>query len=155
MRDLPLTRLAHRLAQGGPVADIFITDVNGRPLKGVSVRVNLASESKGGPTNSDGLFRALFQTQPRSGQLAQIIAQEGEYAIQQTVDAADFRYPIYMKIPICFPGPFLTTPEMLTGGVGIALAAAGFYTKKQPLLLAGEILTGAAAFAAIFRHSCP
>lgn len=155
VRELPLTRLAHRLAQGGPSVQVVVTDSRGHPVKGARVQVRSSAETRDGDTDSQGTFTAFFGADLRSGQLIQIVAEQDGYVVQRTLPVSDLRYPVFLQIPVCIAGPFLTTPELIGAGAGVLLATAGFLWKKQPLVLAGEILAGASAFSAIFRHSCP
>jgi len=130
--------------QGG---QIVVIDANDRPVSGASVTI---TNGPFGETDRAGIFR--MSSVP--GGLVSITVQKGEYAVQVTKDASELASGAYIKIPVCLGQPIVTPVEIGALAVGIGCAIGGVYWKSKPAEVVGEVLIGAAAFTAIYRHSC-
>lgn len=127
---------------------IIVVDANDRPVSGAIVSINNLTRQY--ETSGFGIVNLT----EIPSDLVQIKVQKDEYSVQVTKNASDLAAGAYIKIPVCLSQPFVTTVEIGAFVVGIGFAAAGMYWKNQPAQVVGEVLVGAAAFTAIYRHSC-
>jgi hypothetical protein len=131
-------------------------DVDGRPVKGAHVSVRLpGAVSEVGETAADGTFVGRFAGGHPGSERVEVEVEKYGYGIVRsaTVDEG-IRGTIFVQLPVCLPQPILTGVELGSLAAGLALAAAGLYWKVKPAELLGEVLIGASAFTAIYRHSC-
>lgn len=135
---------------------IAVVDVDGRPVKGARVSVRLpGSVPEVGETAGDGTFVVRFAGgHPGSDRVEVEVEKDGYVVVRSTTMDEGIRGTIFVQLPVCLPQPILTGVELGSLAAGLALAAAGLYWKLKPAELIGEVLIGAAAFTAIYRHSC-
>lgn len=136
------------LGQAAPLFRVVVTDDHGRPVRGVRVEVTPSgtSDSGGQTTGSDGV--ASFA--PTASEVT-VTLRVGDLVTRRRARTDE---TLFVQLPICAPEPLLTKTEiaaLLAGGV---IAGAGFHWKLEPLQILGEVVFGAAAFTAIYRHSC-
>jgi hypothetical protein len=140
----PVPRPPRALAQAAPSWSVVITDPNGLPFPGAEVSIE-----GGVPVRTDSRGVAVFPN-PGSGSRTVRIRVEGFDLVREGRGYET----LFVQVPICAPQVFLTPPEILAVAVGAAMVGAGLYWKLNPVQIVGEILFGAAAFTAVYRHSC-
>jgi hypothetical protein len=136
------------LAQGRiETGKIIVIDVNGRRSR-MPMCQFCRPGGRGRRTVTD-LFSAAARVIRRS-------TSRPERRIRRArVNAGDRRRDRgYIKIPVCLSQPILTTVEIGALAAGVGLAAVGMAWKQKHAEVVGEVLVGAAAFTAIYRHSC-
>jgi hypothetical protein len=124
---------------------VVVTDPRGAPFKGAQVTL----QGSAMPVSTDANGVASFPSAP-SGQVTAQVSVMG-FKLQGTGPSDQ---TLFITVPVCADGPLLTNTELLALVLGGAIAAAGFYWKKAPAILAGEILGGSAIFSCVYRASC-
>jgi hypothetical protein len=140
------------LAQGrvdAATGRVIVVDANDRPVPNASVSVNGLE----GRTDSYGIFNFPLPIVTPGGSLT-ILVQDDRYSVKTTRPATEVEVGAYVKIPVCLAQPILTTVELGALAAGIGLATVGMVWKQKHAEIVGEVLVGAAAFTAIYRHSC-
>jgi hypothetical protein len=131
-----------KLAQGARGFRVVVTDIRGTPFRNAQVtagNTTLLTDSSG---------HAVFEGASGSFEVTVDI---GDMVIRRKADASE---TLFVHVPVCSPEPFLTNTEIVALLGAAALAGAGFYWKKDVLSVTGQVFFGAAAFTAIYRHSC-
>lgn len=140
----PAPRPPLALAQAAPSWSVVVTDPNGLPFPNAEVSIDGGATAR---TDSHGI--AAFPN-PGSGSRTVRIRVEGFDLVRQGRGDET----LFVQVPVCAPQEILTSPEILACALGAALVGAGLYWKVSPLQIVGEVLFGAAAFTAVYRHSC-
>jgi hypothetical protein len=143
------------LGQPPSTITVAVADPVGRPFHEALVTLLDAQGGAIAAELTDSSGRATLA--PTAGMPASVRVEADGTVIEETVlrDAARRGLTIFVRVPVCASQAFLTPVEIGAGMAGVALAGAGFLWKIEPLQVAGELFLGAAAFTAIFRHSCP
>lgn len=140
---------APRLGQAQAPFRVVVTDVRGHVLKGATVQLLVAGGPAAGILTTDAQGQVVFPSVLNGRPVVRVtygqIVINAEGPSDQT---------LVVKLGICAPEPFLTSPEILGSVGGIAIAGAGFYWDISLLRVVGEVLLGAVVFTAIYRHSC-
>ena len=147
MKTLQVRRFS--LAQAvvnAPMGHIIVVDAQDRPVSDAEVSAN----GLDGRTNGRGIYEFPL---PATTSVT-ITVRVGDYAVRTVRPAAEVETGAYVKIPVCLAQPIVTSIEIGALAVGIGCALAGVYWKAKPAEVIGEVLIGAAAFTAIYRHSC-
>lgn len=141
-------RFAVSMGQAPAIFRVVVTDDYGRAISGVRVEVSPsgAPDAGGQVTDADGI--ASFST---TAPEATVTLRIGELVTRRRARTDE---TLFVQLPICAPEPFLTKTEIAALIFGTAVAGAGFHWKIEPLQIVGEVVFGAAAFTAIYRHSC-
>lgn len=135
---------------------IAVVDVDGRPVKGARVLARLpGTVPEVGETAGDGTFVGRFAGGHPGSERVEVEVEKYGYGVirSATVDEG-IRGTIFIQLPVCLPQPILTGVEWGSLAAGVAMTAAGLHWRFKPAELLGEILIGATAFTAIYRHSC-
>jgi hypothetical protein len=127
---------------------VSVSDARGNPFPGVRIEISAAGGGKiSGTTDASGI--AAFPSLP-----------PGDFEAVFYYDGMSLRRKgrsdetLFVEIPVCAPAPLLTKTEIASLAAGSLLAGAGFLWKLEVLTVVGEVVFGAAAFTAIYRHSC-
>jgi hypothetical protein len=134
---------------------VAVRDVNGRPVPGAEVRAG-AGGGASRTVFTDSRGDAVVALPPGGWPVDFTVVYDAKYVTNVAVgaEAAARGDTVFVRIPICVAEPLLTVPELLALGGAAALTGAGFMLKSDILKVTGEVLFGAAAFTAIYRHSC-
>lgn len=132
------------LGQAAIPFKVVLVDTHGTAIEGAHVRLEDGQE-----TTTDDAGVATFERAPR-GQVNVEITVDGLKILKR----GDTSESLLVGLPICTKPKFLTNTEIIALGAGAALAGAGIYWKADALQVVGEVLFGAGAFTAIYRHSC-
>jgi hypothetical protein len=129
---------------------VSVRDVNGRPMAGAVIESysdGRLLDAKDADGNGDAVLAVEIPSSLR--------IQYGKHVLWQQIPARkDPEETVFVQFPVCVPGPILTMAEIIGLLGGAAITAGGFFWKHEALKLGGEVLVGAAAFTAIYRHSC-
>lgn len=140
----PVRLSSFRLSQGASLT-VVVVDPRGTPFSDASVTL----QGRAMPEKTNGAGVATFSSVPLGEVIVQI--RIGAYVLRArgTTDET-----LFVTVPVCAPGPFLTGTELVALLLGGAATAGGIFMKKRALEMLGEILIGAGAFTAVYRHSC-
>lgn len=122
---------------------VVVADPRGAPWKGATVTIGDVSRV------TDGNGVASFESVPAGYIDARI--KIGEFTVDGKGSSDN---TLFVTVPICAEGPLLTNTELVALVTGGALAAGGYYLKKDLLSKVGELVFGASIFTIVYRHSC-
>lgn len=143
---LPTVRLAgSRLSQASAPFQVVVVDPMGAPFSGALV--TLQGEPVPVKTDSSGVARFTYGS---SGEVVAVV-QVGDFTVRARGRGDE---TLFVKVPVCSPGPLITTAELVVLLLGAGAAAVGAARKQRAIETVGEVLLGAGIFTAVYRHSC-
>jgi hypothetical protein len=124
---------------------VVVTDPRGNPYPGA--RVTLQGQALPQTTNADGV--AAFPAVSPGQVIANV--QVGDLKVN---GAGSADATLFVTVPVCAPGPFLSNTEIIALIGGGAMTFGGLKWKSPGIQTVGEIFLGAAVFSCLYRASC-